>query len=201
LDPSAERATAVAAHGRHLAVLVERIGRGDQDALAALYDESSSLVYGLASRILRDEAAAEDVTLEVYTQAYRQASTYDAQRGSPLAWLMTMTRSRAIDRLRAESRTRRWEESLEAIENFPAGTAGPDERSVVAEDQARVRAALAALGAEHRQVIEMAYYGGLTHREIAAALGQPLGTVKTRIRAGMMLLRDWLLPRMTEAVP
>jgi RNA polymerase sigma-70 factor (ECF subfamily) len=173
-----------------LAALVARAAKGDQTALATLYDETSALVYGLALRILRDQFAAEDVTIDVYAQVYRQVSSYDANRGTPSAWLVTLTRSRAIDRLRQEAQRREREESLEAATRMPSLTAGPEENSATTERRRLVQRALALLTPEQRQIIELAYYSGLSHSEIAATLEQPLGTVKTRIRTGLMLLRE-----------
>jgi RNA polymerase sigma-70 factor (ECF subfamily) len=184
-----------------LAALVARAAEGDQMALAALYDETSALVYGFALRILRDQHAAEDVTIDVYAQVYRQVSSYDASRGTPSAWLLTLTRSRAIDRLRQEAQRREREEPLEATTRLPSLTAGPEECSATAELQRLVQRALALLTPEQWQVIELAYYAGLSQNEIAAKLGQPLGTVKTRIRTGMMLLRESLRSLLTEAPP
>jgi RNA polymerase sigma-70 factor, ECF subfamily len=184
-----------------LATLVTRAAEGDQTALAALYDETSALVYGLALQILRDQYAAEDVTIDVYAQVYRQVSSYDAHRGTPSAWLLTLTRSRAIDRLRQEAQRREREEPLEATTHLPSLSAGPEECSATAELRRLVQRALALLTPEQRQVIELAYYSGLSHNEIAAKLGQPLGTVKTRIRTGMMLLREDLRSLLPEVQP
>jgi RNA polymerase sigma-70 factor, ECF subfamily len=184
-----------------LAALVTRAAQGDQTALAALYDETSAHVYGLALRILRDQYAAEDVTIDVYAQVCRQGSSYDANRGTPSAWLHALTRSRAIDRLRQEAQRREREESLEATTRMPSLTAGPEECSATTELRRLVQRALALLTPEQRQVIELAYYSGLSHNEIAAKLGQPLGTVKTRIRTGLMLLREDLRSLLTEAQP
>jgi RNA polymerase sigma-70 factor (ECF subfamily) len=184
-----------------LAALVARAAKGDQTALTALYDETSALVYGLALRILRDQHAAEDVTIDVYAQVYRQVSSYDATRGTPSAWLVTLTRSRAIDRLRQEAQRREREEPLEATMCMPSLSAGPEESSATAELRRLVQRALALLPPEQRQVIELAYFSGLSHNEIAARLGQPLGTVKTRIRTGLMLLREDLRSLLTEVQP
>jgi RNA polymerase sigma-70 factor (ECF subfamily) len=182
-----------------LASLVAHAAEGDQRALAALYDETSALVYGFALHILRDQHAAEDVTIDVYTQVYRQVSSYDASRGTPSAWLLTLTRSRAIDRLRQEAHRRGREEPLEATTCMPSLTAGPEECSSTMERRRLVQRALALLAPEQRQVIELAYYAGLSQSEIAVRLGQPLGTVKTRIRTGMTLFRDSLRSFLTEA--
>jgi RNA polymerase sigma-70 factor (ECF subfamily) len=180
-----------------LAALMARVAAGDQRALSALYDETSTIVYSLALRILRDQQAAEDVTIDVYAQVYRQVSSYDATRGTPSAWLVTLTRSRAIDRLRQESNRQTREAPLEAATDVPALTVGPEECSATVEMRRFVQGAMARLTPEQRHVIELSYYAGLSHAEIAAQLGQPLGTVKTRIRTGLMLLREslhFLLP-------
>jgi RNA polymerase sigma-70 factor (ECF subfamily) len=197
-DRPAEALATLRAQEQELAALIARMSRGDQTALAALYDRTNSLVYGLALRVLQEPAAAEDITIEVYTQVYRQASIYDPSRGTPSAWLLMLTRSRAIDRLRMETQRREREEPLEAAAVAVAPAADPEACSAVTELQRIVRRALATLTPEQRQVIEIAYYSGLSHSEIAARLGLPLGTVKTRIRTGMMLLREHLHPLLAK---
>ena len=179
---------------QRLAVLIEHIVHGDQQALVDLYDATSAYVYGLAVRIVQDQAAAEDVTIEVYTQIHQQASHYDASRGTPSAWLLMVTRSRALDRWRRESVRQQREEPLEVAASTPSAAATPEEWSAERDMQRAVQSALALLRPEQRQVIEIAYYEGLSHSEIAIRLGQPLGTVKTRIRTAMMALRDMLYP-------
>ena len=182
-----------------LNALIGRIAQGDQAALATLYDRTSSTVYGLAVKILRDESAAEEATIEVYMQVFRQAWTYKAERGSPLAWLVTLTRSRAIDRLRSERLRRLREDPIETIEAMPATSTDPVDSVLAGESQRAVRLAVGALRPEQRRVIELAYYTGMSHREIAEALGQPLGTIKARIRAAMLALRDGLRHLHVEA--
>jgi RNA polymerase sigma-70 factor (ECF subfamily) len=172
--------------------LVRRIADGDQLALARLYDSTSRQAYGLALRILADASAAEEVALEVFTQVWNKASSYDPRRGTPSAWILTMTRSRAIDRLRSTRGERRRVEPLATAATAEAGGASPEESAAEAERRARIRAALADLPPEQRQVIELAYFGGLTHTEIAEHLDQPLGTVKTRTRLGLIRLRQSL---------
>ena len=176
------------------AALIKRVADGDQSALTALYDSTSRLVFGLILRVVTDRSIAEEVLLDVYTQVWRQASTYDARRGAPLAWLMTIARTRGIDRLRSGKHEHQNKESLDAIGEAAASTASPEADSVMAERRRLVRSALDTLSAEQREVIELAYYSGLSHSEIALRLGQPLGTVKTRTRLGMMKLRDMLRP-------
>lgn len=173
--------------------LVRRIAGGDQAAMADLYDQTNPIVYGLALRILADPSAAEDVMVEVYAQLWRQAAEYDALRGSPSAWLLTMTRSRAIDARRARGRDRATE-TLDAAGELTSDAPGPEALTVAAERHRFVQGALAQLSGELRQLIELAYFGGLSHSEIAARLDQPLGTVKTRIRSAMAQLRSLLAP-------
>lgn len=166
---------------------VQRIAAADQAALAALYDATNRLIYGMALRILGNPADAEEVTLDIYTQVWRSASNFDERRGSVVAWLMTMARSRAIDRLRSGANRSRREESLIELDGVATGQA-PMHLGVERE----VQAALRALAPEQREAIELAYWYGYSHAELAARLGQPLGTVKTRIRMGMMKLRSQL---------
>ena len=172
--------------------LIHCVAGGDQTALAQLYDQTSRLVYGLALRILGDAGAAEEATLDVYLQVWRQAYLFDAARGNPVAWLMTLARSRAIDRLRSSARARRQEEPLEAAAQTADAACDPEQDAFVAERQRLIQAALDQLGPEQREVITVAYFSDLSHTEIAAHLGLPLGTVKTRIRLGMARLRDYL---------
>jgi RNA polymerase sigma-70 factor (ECF subfamily) len=147
----------------------------------------------LALRILSERAAAEDVVVEVYTQIWKQAQTYDPQRGAPLSWLLTVTRSRAIDALRARHRAQKTE-PLETVAEARAQTPDPEDVSTEAERRRVVYRALERLSAEQRQAIELAYFSDLSHSEIAEKLGQPLGTVKTRIRTGLLRLRELLEP-------
>lgn len=174
------------------ASLVERMAGGDEYALSALYDRSGRLIYGLLLRILGDAGLAEEVLLDVYMQVWRQARRYDPSRGKILAWIVTIARSRAIDRLRSTRQEEMRKESLDASDHSLSFAAGFEDPTVQPERQRVVRAALMSLPPEQREVIEMAYYLGLSHSEIAARLGQPLGTVKTRTRLGMMKLREQL---------
>jgi len=176
------------------------VAEGDQSALTTLYDATSRLVFGLILRVVSDRSVAEEVLLDVYTQVWRQASTYDTKRGAPLAWLMTIARTRGIDRLRSGKHEHQHKESLEAIGEVTASTSSPEADSVTAERRQLVRRALDTLSAEQREVIELAYYSGLSHSEIALKLGQPLGTVKTRTRLGMMKLRDVLRPTLEGGI-
>ena len=180
------------------AALIKRVADGDQHALAALYDSTSRLVYGLALRVLNDAGAAEEVLLDVYTQVWRQAGQYSERRGSPLAWLTTIARSRSVDRLRARRQDQLHVQPLD-LSAQTATTENLEEAMALREVQTKVRTALAALSPEQREVIELAYYSGMSHSEIAARTGQPLGTVKTRTRLGMLKLRELLSERPAAA--
>jgi RNA polymerase sigma-70 factor (ECF subfamily) len=176
-----------------LAALVRRVADQDERAMAELYDSTSRLVYGLVTRIVVDPSTAEEVLTDVYMQVWRQADRYDQQRGAPLAWLTTIARSRALDRVRSGSQEQRRTEPLDVASQHTSEV-GADEATLAGEVRTQVRRALELLSAEQRQVIELAYYGGLSHSEIALELGQPLGTVKTRTRLGMIKLREALGP-------
>ncbi|HEY0321514.1 MAG TPA: sigma-70 family RNA polymerase sigma factor [Pyrinomonadaceae bacterium] len=174
------------------AALIERMAGGDEYALQTFYDRSSRLIFGLLLRILNDTGLAEEVLLDVYMQVWRQAAKYDPVRGKTLAWIITIARSRAIDRLRSSRQEEMRKESLDATDHGYVLTTGFVDPTIAPERQRVVRGALDSLPPEQREVIEMAYYLGLSHSEIAARLGQPLGTVKTRTRLGMMKLREQL---------
>jgi RNA polymerase sigma-70 factor (ECF subfamily) len=170
------------------------VADGDQSALTTLYDSTSRLIFGLILRIVIDRATAEEVLLDVYTQVWRQALSYDTTRGAPLAWMMTIARSRAIDRLRSGKHDLQGKEPLDSIGEVTSSAINPEQATVNSERQRIVRSALETLSEEQREVIELAYFSGLSHSEIALRLGQPLGTVKTRTRLGMIKLRDLLKP-------
>lgn len=179
------------------AALVAAMARGDAGAAAALYDRHASLAYAVALRITGDRTDAEDVVVECFAQAWGQAARHDATRGGVAAWLANIARSRALDLVRARGRRdARVRTDSEAVETAPVHDDGPDAlaRLEGAERDARVAAALAALPAPQRAAIEAAYWEGLSHAEIAARDGTPLGTVKTRIRLGMQALRAALAP-------
>ena len=171
--------------------IVERMAAGDGDALRELYDIHSRAVYSLALRILRVQSDAEDVVQEVFVQAWRQAARYDATRGTVAGWLLMQARSRSIDRLRARQARPERSEDERAVDP-PDSSAGPDIQIVRGEQARRVRQALEDLPRLQRTALELAYYEGLTHVEIAEQLEQPLGTIKTRIRQGLLKLRQAL---------
>lgn len=179
--------------------LVRRMAAGDGGAMAEFYDRTSANVYGLAMRILADPGLAQEVVLDVYAQVWQRAAEFDAGRGTVAGWLIMLTRSRAIDMRRARRRAP-ITESLDDAGELSSDSPTPEACSAAAERHRFVRRALTALNADARQAIELAYFGGLTHTEIAARLDQPLGTVKTRIRAAMMQLRTLLAP-LDDAVP
>ena len=176
------------------AAWVARASQGDETALATLYDLHARAVYSLALRIVGDEADAEDVLLDVFDQAWRQAGRYDARRGTVAAWLLNLARSRAIDRLRA--RRARPDRSAatadDALASLPAHVTDPMDALAASRDAEKVRRALNELPVLQRLAIELAYFEGLTQSEIAERLEQPLGTVKTRIRNGLLKLREVL---------
>ena len=171
---------------------VDGIRSGDSDSLSRLYDESVNILYGLAVRILNDPADAEEVVLDVYQQVWKSAQKFDASRGTVWGWLTMLTRSRSIDRLRCSGPRRTREFPIEENWEVPSGQAAPEEQTVMREEREMVRRALASLGSEQREAIELAFFRGLTHVEVAEALGEPLGTIKTRIRVGMRKMRDIL---------
>jgi len=175
-------------------LLIAQTAQGDQDALATLYDRTSPQVYGLILKILDNREAAEEVTLDVYTQVWRQAHTYDETRGTPGGWLMTLARTRAIDRYRAGAAERGRIESLDTVEFFVSDDNTPDQDLAGQERRRYVQQALVLLSAEQQEAIALAYFYGLSQSEIADKLNLPLGTVKTRMRLGMMKLRDALAP-------
>lgn len=175
--------------GTPLADLLRLCARGDEQAFATFYDLTSRRVHGLVLRVVRDPAQAEEVTQEVYLQAWRTASRYDEQLGSALSWLMTLAHRRAVDRVRsAEASSRQDTTYHQRTQGVPHDTtAEAVETSIEAR---RVRTALAELTTVQREALELAYFGGYTHTEVATMLDLPVGTAKTRIRDGLIRLRD-----------
>ena len=191
---SAQGSLDFSARDNDWAALIHRVAQGDQSALSKLYDSTGRLVYGLVLRILNEAPSAEEVLLDVFTQVWRQASQYDGKRGAPLAWIMTIARSRAIDRLRSTRQELQRKDPLDSVQAIRSDSADPEQDSLISERRLMVKRALAGLAPEQREVIELAYYSGMSHSEIASRLGKPLGTVKTRTRLGMMRLREALGP-------
>jgi RNA polymerase sigma-70 factor (ECF subfamily) len=175
--------------------LLARVAKGDQKAFEQLYEQSSALLYALVIRIVGNQDEAVELLQEVYLEAWRKASNYDVARGTPMAWLVTLARSRALDRIRAlGSRGKGVTASLDdtPAAGLVATNSDALEMRAATERQALVGMALKSLPLVQRQAIELAFYGGLTHMEIAERLQTPLGTIKTRIRLGMEKLRDSL---------
>ena len=163
--------------------LVARIRAGDQLALSELYDRYSGVVYGVALRILQDTGAAEDLLQDIFLQLWRKPDAFDSSRGSLGGWLAVIARHRSIDRLRQRKPERDIEDCVIA-----SGTDLRDEteRSLVIE---KVRVAMEEMSPDQRKAMELAFFEGLTHTEIAEKTGEPLGTIKTRIRRGLQMLR------------
>ena len=179
--------------------LMRRLFYRDRRALEAILDRYGDLVYATALRVLRDPHLAEDISQEIFVRLWRKPDSYVAERGRFLTWLISVTRNRAVDEVRSRGRRQRHETASpeEQERELPAGnTNDPARNALLAEEARAVRAALAGLPGERRQVIELAYFGGFTQQEISQKLGQPLGTVKTRIRLGMQKLRATLAPEM-----
>jgi RNA polymerase sigma-70 factor (ECF subfamily) len=175
------------APGGDLAALLTLVARGDEAAFAALYDRTASAVFGLVHRVVRDPAQSEEVTQEVLLEVWRQAARFDPGQGSATAWLATLAHRRAVDRVRSAQATARREWRTAVAET------GYDEVAETVEtrlDAQRVRRCLGALTELQRESITLAYYGGYTYREVAALLGVAVGTVKTRMRDGLIRLRD-----------
>ena len=179
--------------------LMRRLFYRDRRALEAILDRYGDLVYATALRVLRDPHLAEDISQEIFVRLWRKPDSYVAERGRFLTWLISVSRNRAVDEVRSRGRRQRYETASpeEQERELPAGNANdPAINAQLAEEARAVRAALAGLPGEQRQVIELAYFGGFTQQEISQKLGQPLGTVKTRIRLGMQKLRATLAPEM-----
>lgn len=178
--------------------LLKRVSQGDQRSFGELYDRFASVLFSTAYRMLKNQEAAEDVLQDVFIQIWRKAPLYDPARGRPLTWAVTLTRNKAIDTLRSTQRRSSLQEAaqqdLERFEQF-------DDKSffdsVTSEETSRlVREAIQRLSRQQRDAIELAFFSSLTHTEISERLKVPLGTIKARIRRGMMALRDIIDPQL-----
>ncbi len=174
--------------------LIRLIAHAHEDALGALYDRYSRLVFSLALNLLGDQATAEEITLDVFTRVWEKADTYRSEQARVNTWLTSITRHRSIDVLRRRG-SRPEQHSVGWAELSPDAmphVEGPEQAAELALQQERVRAAITELPPDQKQVLALAYFKGYTHRQIAQVLDQPLGTVKTRIRLAMQKLRDRL---------
>jgi RNA polymerase sigma-70 factor (ECF subfamily) len=175
------------------AQILERVSRRDRQAFSQFYDRYSGVLYSTVLRVLNNPDEAAEVLQEVFLQIWDKASTYDASLGKPFNWALTLARNKAIDRLRLLKRRYSFiEEITHEMEEQTQGFSVGQTEVVSQEEAALIRSAVATLPLEQRQAIEMAFLGGLTQIEIATALDQPLGTIKARIRRGMLKLRDSL---------
>ncbi len=171
------------------ASLLQRIAAGDQQALATAYDQASSVVYGMALRMLLDPRDAEEAMMDAFLYVWRKAGTFNPALGSPTVWLIIIARCRILDRLRAQKTRRQYEESLGEDWEAPSTTPDAEAFAIAQHDGNIVRTALAQLSPSQKQAIELAYFQGMTHQEIVEVTGRPLGTVKTQIRQGLLKLR------------
>ncbi len=188
-SPSGEEPVPATDQANVLAGLLKRAGRGDKDAFAALYDATSARVYGLAVRVVRDPAQAEEVAQEAYLELWRGSARFDPDRGSAIAWILTIVHRKAVDRVRsaeaASRRDTRYHQHNRGVEHDTTA-----EAAHASMEAHRVRGALTSLTDVQREALELAYFGGYTHTEVATMLDLPLGTAKTRIRDGLIRLRD-----------
>ena len=178
-----------AASGAELAGLLAKVARGDEAAFAGVYDHFAAVVYGLVRRVVRDPAQSEEVTQEVLLEVWRTASRFDPSEGSARSWLMTLAHRRAVDRVRSEQK------AAERELRVASSVVAYDEVTEAVEarlDRERVRRCLGSLTELQRESVTLAYYGGYTYREVAELLGVAVGTVKTRMRDGLIRLRDCL---------
>ena len=172
--------------------LLADVAKGDQAAFAALYDRVGAQVYGLVRRVLRDPSQSEEITQEVLLDVWRTASRFDRTRGSAMTWIMTMAHRRAVDRVRSEQSSRNRETRVGVRDNVGEGFDEVAETVELRLEHQQVRQALDRLTDLQRESVELAYYGGYTYREVADLLETPLGTVKTRLRDGLIRMRDAL---------
>jgi RNA polymerase sigma-70 factor (ECF subfamily) len=171
--------------------LLRDVADGDRGAFAQVYDRISARVLGLVTRVLRDRAQSEEVTQEVFLEIWQQAAKFDANRGSGMSWVLTMAHRRAIDRIRASQKSHDRDLKI-GIRDFESDVDDVAHSVEIRVENERVKHAMSRLTPLQREAVVLAYYGGYTHSEMAQVLGIPLGTVKTRLRDGMIRLRDEL---------
>ena len=171
--------------------LLGRVAHGDQQAFAELYDRTSSRVFGLVKRLLRDHAQSEEVTQEIFLEIWQTATRYDAGKGGAMSWMLTMTHRRAVDRVRA-SQSSRDRDTRIGIRDFAPEFDSVAENVEIQIESERVKEAMTRLTELQRQAVSLAYFGGYSHSEVSQMLKVPIGTVKTRLRDGMIRLRDEL---------
>ena len=173
------------------AELLGRVALGDEDSFSRLYDETAPLLFGLIRRVVRDVAMSEEVLQEVYVEVWRQAMRFDARRGTARGWLCTIAHRRAVDTVRSSEAARR-RDSEEGLLQMERQVVDVQEEGIMRVESQRVRTAKDSLTSPQAEAIRLAYFGGYSHREVAALLDIPVGTAKTRIRDGMIVLRDRL---------
>lgn len=171
--------------------LLAKAADGDQQSFGTLYDQCAGRVYGLVRRLLKDAAQSEEVTQEVFLEVWQNAKRYDPSKGSAIAWILTMTHRRAVDRVRASQSSRDRDQKI-GLRNLEPGYDSVSETVEIRVENERVGEALGRLTELQRQAVTLAYYGGFSHSEVAEMLKVPVGTVKTRLRDGMIRLRDEL---------
>jgi RNA polymerase sigma-70 factor (ECF subfamily) len=171
--------------------LLGRVAQGDQKAFAALYDEISPRVFGLVRRLLVDHSQSEEVTQEVFLEIWQNATRYEPAKGGALTWVLTMAHRRAVDRIRASQASRNRDLKI-GVRDFVADYDNVADTVEVTIESERVKEAMSQLTELQRQAVTLAYYGGYSHSEVSEMLKVPIGTVKTRLRDGMIRLRDEL---------
>ena len=191
MDEREEKLSNLSEAERNLAILITKIAKGCESALKKLYNSTITQIYGLAYKIVSNKADADEVALDVFKQIWNKATDYEPGRGSPSAWLITVTRSRAIDKIRSDTKRRTTNEPLlyDTEDNNPL----PDESTLVREKRERIEKALSVLTPKQRESIELAYFKGLSQSEISRKMNEPLGTVKSWMRSGMIRLKEILL--------
>jgi RNA polymerase sigma-70 factor (ECF subfamily) len=172
--------------------LMDRIERRDADALGLLFDRYGGLIFTLGLRMLRDRGEAEELVSDVFLELWRRGERYDPNRSAPMTYIVTLGRSRAIDRQRSSASRKRSEVSSEGVPDVASGAPDPSAAAILVENARRVASAMGQLEPIYREAVELAFFDGLSHSQIAEKLNKPLGTVKTYIRQGLIRLRDCL---------